>query len=160
MEESIYYLDNKVSNQNILNVSDNYLKQYIPIDIFRNGFSIQSKNNWRVLLNHKLKNLEDIFYGNNLDYNHIYEINIYRSYYRYKFNVTFGNIWNENNELMLQICVDKKFISRLFEQKNINKQIINKNTFLFVKENIKEYKSFNVLKDILLEWNKSKIIEF
>ena len=61
---------------------------------------------------------------------------------------------------MLQICVDKKFISRLFEQKNINKQIINKNTFLFVKENIKEYKSFNVLKDILLEWNKSKIIEF
>ena len=159
MEQSIYYyLNNEVNNQIILNGLENYSKQYIPIDVLRKRISIE--NGWRVLLNHKLQDLKNIFYGNKFDYDHIYEVNIYRSYYRYKFNVTFGNIWNENNELMLQICVNKKFISRLFEQKNINKQIINKNIFLLVKGNIKEYKSFNVLKDILLEWNKSRIIKF
>lgn len=142
---------------------------YVPIHTLKNissdrnsyeDISEELDHNWRVFLNHKFQDLKNVFYGNKFDYNHIYEVNIYRSYYRYKFNVTFGNIWDRKNDLLLQICVNKQFVNGLFEQKYINKQFIEENIFLFVKENIEDYKNYNVLKDILLEWDDSKIIKF
>ena len=142
---------------------------YIPINALKNissdrnsyeDISEELEHNRRVFLKHNVKDLKNVFYGNKFDYDHIYEVNIYRCYYRYKFNATFGNIWDRENDLLLQICINKQFVNGLFEQKYVNKQFIEENTFLFVKENINDYKSYNVLKDILLEWDDSKIIKF
>ncbi len=90
-------------------------------------------------------------------YEHKYEVNICVEQIYHKLDCSFGNVWDRENGLLLQICVNKQFANGLFEQKYIDKQFIEENTFLFVKKNLQDNENYKILKRILKNWDKENI---